>query len=243
MKAFEMDCTLIKITAVTGVSEFKGEGRDHGCSVTFERMFENTILDKFDPELRAAIYKAEDGKPKHADDGQGEFAMPLEGIKLTARKCKSVQGPIKFSKVLAGWEVVYHYGASEASAIKANDVRFSDFVLKEACEGGSCLLSFKAYQKLAPEVQGFVDHMAQTSIECTLKEPIDTQTDFVDDQKKGKRGGKKKTAAEKVGGSDDPFANSDLAQDGTKIDAALTGDQASHEGDAQANDEVEEVEE
>jgi hypothetical protein len=208
MKAFEMDCTLIKITAVTGVSEFKGEDRDRGCSVTFERMFENTILDEFDADLRPALYKAEDGKLKTDNDGQAEFAMPLEGIKLTARKCKTIQGPIKLNKTLAGWKIVYHYGADEKSAIKASDVRFSDFVLREACEGGSCLLSFKAYQKLPPEVQGFVDHMAQTSVECTFKAPEDTQTDFVNEQNRKKRGGKKKTAAEKA--DENPFANTDI---------------------------------
>lgn len=209
MKPFEMDCTLIKITAVTGVSEFKGEDRDHGCSVTFERMFDNTILDEFDPDLRTALYKAEDGKPKN-DDGQGEFALPLPDVKLTARKARSIQGPIKFSKNLAGWTVIYHYGANEESAIKANDVKFTDFTLVEACEGGSCLMRFKAYQKLPPEKQGFVDHMAQTSIECTFVAPEDKQVDFVENGKNKPKRERKKTAAEKVGGDDDPFAGTDI---------------------------------
>jgi hypothetical protein len=222
MKQFEMECTLIKIASVSGVSEFKGEDFDHGCSVRFERMFENTILDEFDPDLRTALYKADDGKLKTAEDGQGEFAMPLEGIKLTARKCQSVQGPIKFSKILTGWEVIYHYGANEASAIKAKDVKFTEFTLVEACDGGSVLLSFKAYQKLPPEVQGFVDHMAKTSVECTFRAPVDTQVDFVDESKKKGRG-KKKTAAEKAG--EDPFA-------GTDIPPLAEGEQASRDGTA-----------
>ncbi|CAM2143694.1 DUF2815 family protein [Pararobbsia alpina] len=218
MKLFEMDCTLIKITAVTGVSEFKGDDRDHGCSVTFERMFENTILDEFDPDLRTALYKVEDGKPKSTPAGQGEFAMPIEGVKLTARKAKTIQGPLKLNKVLDGWKIVYHRGATEASAIKANDVKFSDFTLVEACEGGSCLLRFKAYQKLPPELQGFVDHMAQTTVECTFAAPEDTQQELPAMKQKGQRGRPKKTADEKA--SDDPFAGSDLAQDNTKIESS-----------------------
>jgi hypothetical protein len=228
MKQFEMDCTLIKIASVSGVSEFKGEEYDHGCSVKFERMFENTVLDEFDPDLRTALYKPEDGKLKTGEDGQGEFAMPLEGVKLTARKCHSIRGPIKFSKILTGWQVIYHYGSSEASAIKANDVKFTDFTLEEACDGGSVLLSFKAYQKLLPEVQGFVDHMAKTSVECTFKAPVDTQTDFVNETSKKGRG-KKKTAAEKVAEEGDPLAGSDLAQDDTCIESS-PGEQASRDG-------------
>ncbi|SAL59378.1 hypothetical protein AWB71_03275 [Caballeronia peredens] len=218
MKAFEMDRTLIKIVAVTPVPEFKGEKRDHGVSVTFERMFENTILDEFDPDLREALYKPEDGKPKLDDKGQESFTMPLKGVKLTARKCLSIQMPMKLRKDLAGWQVVYHRGASEQSDVKAGDVKFSDFTLVDACEGGSVMLRFKGYQKLQPEVQGYVDHMAQTEVECTFREPENKQTDLVEEADKKAKSAKKKTAAEKVGGSDDPFANSDLAQDDTRIE-------------------------
>lgn len=221
MKAFEIDRTLTKIVAVTPVPEFKGEKRDHGVSVTFERMFDNTILDEFDPDLRAALYKAEDGKPKADDNGQGEFAMPVQGLKLTARKCLSIQMPMKLRKDLSGWSVVYHRGASEQSDVKAGDVKFSDFTLVDACEGGSVMLRFKAYQKLQPEVQGYVDHMAQTEVECTFRQPEKTQSDLVDEANKASKRSRKKTAAEKIAEEGDPLAGSDLAQDHTRIDPSV----------------------
>lgn len=215
MKQFEMDRTLIKIVAVTPVPEFKGEKRDHGVSVTFERLFDNTILDEFDPDLRTALYKRDTSKPGAASgtnaEGQGEMSLPQQGIKLTARKCLSIQMPIKLKKDLTGWQIVYHRGASDASEIKAGDVKFSDFTLVDACEGGSALLRFKAYQKLPPELQGYVDHMAQTEVECTFRAPEAKQEDLVDQAKKGARS-QKKTAAEKAAAGDDPFAGSDLAR-------------------------------
>ncbi|CAM2142575.1 conserved protein of unknown function [Pararobbsia alpina] len=213
MKQFEMDRQLIKIVAVTPVSEFKGDKRDHGVSVTFERNFDNTILAEFDKDLPGALYKPEDGKPKVGEEGQGEFTMPLDGVKLTARKCLAIQMPMKLRKELAGWTVVYHRGATPQSDIKAADVKFTDFVLVDACEGGTTPLRFKGYQKLPPELQGFVDHMAQTEVECTFVGPVETQENL---DLKGKKE-PKKTRADKQ--SDDPFAGSDLAQDDTKIDA------------------------
>jgi hypothetical protein len=226
MKQFEMDRTLIKIVAVTPVPEFKGEKRDHGVSVTFERNFENTILDEFDADLRPALYKAEDGKPLENADGQGEMTLPVRGVKLTARKCLSIQMPLKLRKDLAGWQVVYHRGASEASDIKAGDVKFSDFTLQDACQGGTVVLRFKAYQKLSPEVQGYVDHMAQTEVECTFRAPEKKQEDLVDQANKGSRKDKKKGAPK----PSDPFHGSDLATDGSAPENAPEGEQASREG-------------
>lgn len=169
MKALEMDRRLIKIVAVHPVAEFKGDQKDHGVSVTFERNFDNTILDDFGADMLTTLYKEEDGAPKIDDKGQEGFTMPLQGVKLTARKNVWIPMPMKLRKELEGWQVVYHRGATEQSDVKATNVKFSDFTLVDACEGGSCLLRFKAYQKLPPEVQGYVDHMAATEVECTFR--------------------------------------------------------------------------
>jgi hypothetical protein len=117
---------------------------------------------------------------------------------------------MKLRKELEGWQIVYHRGATPQSDIKAFDVRFSDFLLVEACEGGTTPLRFKAYQKLPPELQGYVDHMAQTEVECTFLAPENKQADLVDEANKRSKAAKKKTAAEKVGGEDDPFAGTDI---------------------------------
>lgn len=220
MKALEMDRKLIKIIAVQPVAEFKGDQRDHGVSVTFERNFDNTVLEEFGDDLLPTLYREEDGSPKVDDKGQEGFDMPLQGVKLTARKCQWIPMPLKLRKVLEGWQIVYHRGATPQSDIKAMDVKFSDFVLVDACEGGTTPLRFKAYQKLPPELQGYVDHMAQTEVECTFRQPENTQTDLVDEaHKAAKKSTKKKTAAEKIAEEGDPLAGSDLAQDHTRIES------------------------
>lgn len=218
MKMLEMERKLIKIVAVQPVAEFKGDQRDHGISVTFERNFDNTVLDEFDADLLPTLYKEEDGSPKVDAKGQEGFTMPVQGVKLTARKCMWVPMPLKLRKELEDWQIVYHRGATPQSDIKALEVRFSDFVLVDACEGGTTPLRFKAYQKLPPELQGYVDHMAQTEVECTFLAPENKQTDLVDQARKAKAP-KKKTAAEKIAEEGDPLAGSDLAQDSTRIEA------------------------
>lgn len=218
MQALEMERKLIKIIAVHPVAEFKGDEKDHGLSVTFERNFDNTVLDEFGDDLLTTLFKEEDGKPKTDASGNGELEIPVPGLKLTARKCLWIPMPLKLRKILEGWQIVYHRGATPQSDIKAMDVKFSDFVLVDACEGGTTPLRFKAYQKLPPELQGYIDHMAATEVECTFRAPEQTQADLVD-QAQGKGRRKKKTAAEKIAEEGDPLAGSDLAQDHTRIES------------------------
>lgn len=223
MKALEMDRRLIKIIAVHPVAEFKGDQKDHGVSVTFERNFDNTILNDFGDEMLSTLYKEEDGSPKVDDKGQEGFTIPMPGVKLTARRNMWIPMPMKLRKELADWQVIYHRGATEQSDVKAHDVKFSDFMLVDAAEGGSCLMRFKAYQKLQPEVQGYVDHMAATEVECTFRAPEQSQADLIDQANKSSKK-KKKTAAEKIGTDADPFAGSDLARDANAEEPQTAGD-------------------
>lgn len=211
---FSIDRKLIKVRSVTNVPEFKGEKREHACSVKFEYQSDNTILDILEPGLRKAFYEKDNGKPKTGDDGQQEMALPREDLDLTSRKLAGVHMPLKIKKEMVGYELVYHCGASDESFIKLGEVALSDFSL-DLQPGGTVLVMFSAYSKPGADVQGRIDHLAQTEIEITLTPPTEKQADLVDKAKAPK----KKTAAEKAGGSDDPFANSDLAKDSTKIEA------------------------
>lgn len=203
---FSIDRKLIKVRSVTNVPEFKGEKREHACSVKFEYQSDNTILDILEPGLRKAFYEKDNGKPKVGDDGQQEMALPREDLDLTSRKLAGVHMPLKIKKEMAGYELVYHCGASDESFIKLGEVALSDFSL-DLQPGGTVLVMFSAYSKPGADVQGRIDHLAQTEIEITLTPPTEKQADLVD---KARKAPKKKTAAEKVGGEDDPFANTDI---------------------------------
>lgn len=220
---FEIDQKLVKVRAVTNVPEFKGERREHACSVKFEFTTDNTVLDEFEPGLRKAFYEKDNGKTKTGDDGQQELSLPRQDLDLTARKLIGIHMPLKVKKEFAGYELVYHCGATEESFIKLGEVGLSDFSF-DLQQGGSVLVVFNAYSKPSADVQGRIDHMAQTEIEITLRAPTAKQEDLVEKASKSR----KKTAAEKVGGSDDPFAHSDLAQDHTRIDGEQSARDGSH---------------
>jgi hypothetical protein len=213
---FEIDRKLVKVRAVTNVPEFKGERREHACSVKFEFTTDNTVLDVFEQGLRKAFYEKDNGKEKTADDGQQEFSLPREDLDLTARKLLGVNMPLKVKKEMAGYDLVYHCGASDQSFIKLGEVGLSDFSF-DLQQGGSVLVVFSAYSKPSADVQGRIDHLAQTEVEITLKPPTaNKQADLVEESKR--KSPKKKTAAEKIAEEGDPLAGSDLAQDGTKIE-------------------------
>jgi len=200
---FAIDQKLIKVRSVTCVAEFKGDKRDHACSVKFEYQTDNTILDVLEPGLRKAFYEKDNGKTKTGDDGQQELSLPRQDLDLTSRKLLGINMPLKLKKEMAGYALVYHCGASEESFIKLGDVALSDFSL-DLQPGGTVLVMFSAYSKPGADVQGRIDHMAQTEIEVTLTPPTEKQADLVEKSKPTK----KKTRAEKA--DDDPFAGTDI---------------------------------
>lgn len=215
MKKFEIDQKLVKVRSVTNVPEFKGEKREHACSVKFEFQTDNTVLDVLEPGLRKAFYEKDNGKSQANDEGQGELSLPRQDLDLTQRKLPLVNMPLKLKKEMAGYRLVYHCGATETSQIKLAEVALSDFSV-DLQPGGTVVVMFSTYSKPGADVQGRIDHMAQTEIEISLIAPEEKQPEL---KPEGSKGSRKKTAAEKAGGSEDPFAGSDLAQDDTRIKA------------------------
>lgn len=207
------DRKLIKVKKVSAVDEFKGDKTDYGCSVRLEWVAANTILDEFDKHVRAAYYERDTGKQAASAEGQGELSLPRQDVDLTKRKCINVVTPLHFVKEFDGYEIIFHRGATEKSDIKLTEVKLDNFV-GDPQEGGSVLMSCRAYMKPAAEVRGFIDHMSKTEIEITLTPPVAKQAEI-----KLPKESKKKAAADKIGTDADPFANSDLAQDATRIDA------------------------
>ena len=80
MKMFEIDRALVKVRSVTNVPEFKGEKREHACSVKYELQTDNTVLDVLEPGLRKAFYEKDTGKAKVNDDGQSELSLPRQDL-------------------------------------------------------------------------------------------------------------------------------------------------------------------
>lgn len=196
---------LMKIRSVTTVAEFKGDGREHAQNVKLEWTTDNGVLAEFDPQLRSAFYQKDDGKQKANNEGQGELSLPRQDVELTKLRIPFLQMPVKFKKEFAGYEMVYHCGASDKSNITLSDVELSDFSF-DMKDGGTVLVVFNAYAKPNAADQGKIDQMMQLECEVTLTPPTEKQPQLAP----AKETKKKKTAAEKTG--DDPFEGSDLAR-------------------------------
>lgn len=211
---FSVDKKLMKIRSVTTVAEFKGDGREHAQNVKLEWTTDNGVLAEFDPQLRSAFYQKDDGKQRANEEGQGELSIPRQDVDLTKLRIPFLQMPIKFKKEFAGYEIVYHCGATDESCIKLSDVGLSDFSF-DMKDGGTVLVVFNAYAKPNAADQGKIDQMMQVECEVSLIPPTEKQTDLT----LIKAPKKKKTAAEKIAEEGDPLAGSDLAQDETRIEA------------------------
>jgi hypothetical protein len=207
---FSVEQKLMKIRSVTTVAEFKGDGREHAQNVKLEWTTNNGVLAEFDPQLRSSFYQLEDGRTNSNEQGQEEISMPQVDDKLTKLRVPLLQMPVKFKKEFAGFQMVYHIGASEQSFIKLEDVELSDFSF-DMKDGGTVLVVFNAYAKPNAADQGKIDQLMQLECEISLVPPDTTKQGSLPLEGKGKRAApKKKTAAEKVGGADDPFANTDI---------------------------------
>jgi hypothetical protein len=188
---------IVKIKKVTAVEEFNGQNRKYGCSLRLEWIADNTVLDYFDKDVRKALYEKDTGKNK-AVDGQQELSLPQPDVELTRRKCVNLEMPLHFIKGLPGYTIIFHRGATEASDIKLGEVDLDSFAIT-AHDGGSVLVSCRAYMKPPVEQRGYIDHMSATEIEITLTAPTEAQL-------KLEEGGKKKP--KKI--VEDPFANTDI---------------------------------
>lgn len=198
---FAIERKLVKVRSTTNVPEFRGEKREHACSVSMEAVMDNEVLELFDPHMRKAFYQKDNGKSPAAEDGQSELSLPRADLALTQRKCVAVQMPLKVKKDFAGYDVIYHRGASPESEIKLGDAKLHDFSF-DLQEGGSVLVRWTVYHKAPAEQQGYIDHFAQTELEISLVPPPVKQEDLLPRQSK-------KPAADKVDRTD-PFAGSDL---------------------------------
>jgi hypothetical protein len=160
--------------------------------------------------LPSSIRSFEDGRPSANHAGQEEIPMPQVADKMTKLRVPLLQMPVKFKKEFAGYQMVYHIGASEQSQIKLEDVELSDFSF-DMKEGGTVLVVFNAYAKPNAADQGKIDQLMQLECEISLVPPDTTkQANLPLDGKAKRTTPKKKTAAEKVQEEGDPFANTDI---------------------------------
>jgi hypothetical protein len=193
---FQVKDQLAKIVSCTNVSEKHGKDRVPALSIGWYLVMPSKTLDQFDTALRPMLYRKPQPSP-------GE--LPLETDDLTELRFPFMRN-LAWDRKYAGYLLRIHIGATGSE-----DVLLAECGLKDvrfvAQEGGSVGIGFKITAHPKDEVDhGKVATRLQQEMIITLSPPdkvpdlFDGENDAQDDER-------------------DPFENSDLAQDDTRIDA------------------------
>lgn len=74
---FHTDREPAELQALTTYSEKHGEERESGLALKLSVTMSNTVLDLFDPQLRPAFYRANDGISAQTDQPQADTPTPV----------------------------------------------------------------------------------------------------------------------------------------------------------------------
>jgi hypothetical protein len=191
---FTVSNQLCKIVSVTNVSEKHGKERVPALSIGLYLVGSGSILDQFDSALRPMLYR----KPQPTPGG-----LPLEydDNELTELRFPFMRN-LAWDRKYAGFMLRIRIGATGA-----DDVLLTECGLKDirfvAQEGGSVGVAFKVTAHPKDEIDhGKVATRLQQEIFIDLTPPDHMPTLFDGEPQDDER---------------DPFENSDLAQDETRI--------------------------
>jgi hypothetical protein len=191
---FTVSNQLCKIVSVTNVSEKHGKDRIPALSIGLYLVGSGSILDQFDSALRPMLYR----KPQPTPGG-----LPLEydDNELTELRFPFMRN-LAWDRKYAGFMLRIRIGATGA-----DDVLLTECGLKDirfvAQEGGSVGVAFKVTAHPKDEIDhGKVATRLQQEIFIDLTPPDHMPTLFDGEPQDDER---------------DPFENSDLAQDETRI--------------------------
>jgi hypothetical protein len=221
MEMLEYENISAKLSSVTPLSEKHGNKRVPAQSLIIEVVLSNRRLAVWDDGLRFAFYRVPDGT--EVKPSLGLDPDDMEG--LTEKRFPWFKQDIEIERELSGYTLIIDFGlGDDKSNIELDAKKICDFKIGIRDHGLFALRHRFVVHPTTIE-KGRIEEMLQQEIKVTLRAPKpDGQGDLLEQPKKG-RGRPKKTAVEKVREEGDPFANSDLAQDETRIE----GEQASRD--------------
>lgn len=154
----DQTCTLAHFNVRT---EKHGEKKRPAADLKITLTGPNTLLDLFEPELRAALFKA----PPAVDAAQlFESEAPLTELRFPKL------APIKLSHELKGRDVSISYGIDEVSDILIACCDIDGFVA-ELVEGGSVSITFRIAGHPTERDAGKLYGLQQQEITLTIHEP------------------------------------------------------------------------
>jgi hypothetical protein len=204
---FSLDQTAATITSVTNISEKHGNARVPAVSIGIAVTGASTLLNEFDPDLRGMFFRRPQPKP-------GELSLDHDA--LTELRFPLLKNP-SWNKEWAGYMLRFIIGVMGNEDVLLTDVDIKGISINPL-EGGSVTISLKAHAQPQSEGDhGKIARMLQQ--ECTLSlTPPDVDPSLFDKAEDEPTIQAPKKKAKKAA-SDDPFANSDLAADESRIDA------------------------
>ena len=167
---FSLTTHPVKINNYTARKELNGELRVLAGTLTCETTQHNSILDSFDPALRALLYR----KPDADETVQGELAIEVTDG-LTARRLPHVK-PQVWDEDWPGYSASFSSGIKLKDEITLTKLKLSKLVF-EALDGGSVRISFTLSIPAPLEwmVSGKLDRLIQETVEMTLTPPGDEE--------------------------------------------------------------------
>lgn len=157
----------VKINNYTARKELNGELRVLAGTLTCETNCHNSVLDQFDPALKALLYRKPD-----ADEAPPQSEIPLEVTDgLTARRLPHVK-PQVWDEDWPGYSASFSSGIKLKDEITLGKLKLSKLVF-EALDGGSVRISFTLTIPAPLEwmVSGKLDRLIQETVEMTLTPP------------------------------------------------------------------------
>ena len=146
--------------------EKHGELNKLAGTLICETNLPNSVLNSFDPALRALLYR----KPDAGEVSQGE--LPMEASDgLTARRLPHVK-PQVWEEDFPGYSASFESKIKTKDPIKLDKLTLSKLVF-EALDGGSLRMRFTLTIPAPIEwmVSGKLDYLIQETVEMTLKPP------------------------------------------------------------------------
>jgi hypothetical protein len=192
---FTVSNHLCKIVSVTNVSEKHGKERVPALSIGLYLVGSGAMLDQFDAALRPMLYRKPQATP-------GGLPLEYDDNELTELRFPFMRN-LAWDRKYAGYILRIHIGATGSE-----DVLLAECGLKDirfvAQEGGSVGIGFKVTAHPKDEIDhGKVATRLQQEIFIDLTPPDTMPTLFDNEEQDDER---------------DPFENSDLAQDESRIE-------------------------
>jgi len=192
---FHVSDHLCKIVSVTNVSEKHGKERIPAMSIGLYPVGGGELLDQFDSGLRAMLYR----KPLPTP---GELPMEHDG--MTELRFPFMRN-LAWDRKYAGYLLRFHIGATGVEDVLLAECGLKDIRFTTQ-EGGSVGVHFKVTAHPKDEVDhGKIATRLQQELMITLTPPDKPVDLFSGD-------------GEQQDDERDPFENSDLAQDETRIE-------------------------